>query len=81
MYYNCFLYFIYYCDLFFELILNFLFVCLYNICALPYLVILYFNYNGMVQGWAAYTKVDRWDRTKLSSLHRSGNHKLPQVRE
>jgi hypothetical protein len=32
-----------------------------------------------VPGWAAYTKVGRKDRTKLSSLHRSGNRKLLQV--
>jgi len=29
--------------------------------------------TGRVPGWAAYTKMDRKDRTKLSSLHRSGN--------
>jgi hypothetical protein len=34
---------------------------------------------GRVPGWAAYTKVDRSDRIKLSLLHRSGNRKLLQV--
>jgi hypothetical protein len=35
--------------------------------------------SGRLPGWVAYTKVDRWDRIKLSSLHRSGNRKLLQV--
>jgi hypothetical protein len=37
------------------------------------------HFSGRVPGWAAYTKVDWKDRTKLSSLHRSGNRKLLQV--
>jgi hypothetical protein len=35
--------------------------------------------GGRLPGWVAYTEVDRCDRIKLSSLHRSGNCKLLQV--
>ena len=35
--------------------------------------------SGRLPGWVAYTKVDRCDRIKLSSLHRSGNRKLLQL--
>jgi hypothetical protein len=35
--------------------------------------------SGRLPGWVAYTEVDRCDRIKISSLHRSGNRKLLQV--
>ena len=36
--------------------------------------------SGREPGWATNTKVIRSDRIKLSSLHKSGNHKLIQVK-